>query len=157
MVLRIILRFILRIILRIARLQIQFGKRSHPVVDAGAYDGHGVGLGAHCIDKAAGCGTQQVLALLGEGGAKGIETGKRHASEEVGKHLLLSLIVGIQFQLHQYQQGGIQGKAHTHAHRATGKAYEGQQRVGMGERAVEVENKYLFHLQINTFLLQFID
>ena len=100
---------------------------------------------AHLVDEAHGGRTQQMLALAGESLAEGIKLLKGHALEEMGKHLLLGFIVGIETGLHQHEQRRIEQEAEQHALAPTGKAYKLEQRVGVGERAVKIEHKKFLH------------
>ena len=76
----------------------------------------------------------------GKAAATGIKPGQRPPFEEVGKHPLLGLPVGIESQLHQYQPRTIPQESGKECPVALGKADKGQQRVASGHRAVKIES-----------------
>ena len=82
-------------------------ERLHPVVDRGTDDDHlAVGI-AIALQR---CHTlfAQYRAVVGSKlPTMAVKLLKRHASEEMGKHLLLRFVVGITVQFHQHQQGRI--------------------------------------------------
>ena len=68
-----------------------------------------------------------------------------HSLKEIGEHLLLYLIVGIESQLHEYQQGSITQETEQESLGTMHVTDEGKQRVLRGERPVKVKGYYLSH------------
>lgn len=89
--------------------------------------------------------TQDMPALMGIPTAETIELIQLHAPEKIRKYLLLRLIIGVQMQLHQYQQRTVKQKSHKETDVATGKADKVDEGIARGQRAVKVESKNLFH------------
>ena len=120
-------------------LAVRQEERGHPIVDACTHNEHLGTLGQGAVHGRKALWPQQVGRVVGKAPAAGIEGFERHSPEVEREEALLGPAVGVEFQLHQHQQRGVEQQSAQQGGQAPDVANEGEQRVAGGERAVEVE------------------
>ena len=84
----------------------------------------------------------------GKGLTEGVERLKGHPPEEPSEQALFGFAVGVEPQLHQHQEGGVEQEAEEETGRATGVVDEGDQGVAGGQRPIEVKSEDTFHFEL---------
>ena len=85
-------------------------ERSHPIVDACAHHTRCLAIVKHLAQLVESLQSQQTLVMTRKPTAHIIKVVERHALEVPDKEAFLGAIVGIELQLHQYQQRTEQRK-----------------------------------------------
>ena len=85
-------------------------ERSHPIVDACAHHTRCLAIVKHLAQLVESLQSQQTLVVTRKPTAHIIKVVERHALEVPGKKTFLGSIVGVELQLHQYQERTEQRK-----------------------------------------------
>ena len=126
----------------------QFRHLAYPVFRACADDDGLLPFGIERAYHVNGLRTDEVLACLREVVAQPVEVGFGHAAKEPCQQPLLGTPVGVEAQLHQYEEGTQAGQSREQSRGATHKPYQFYHGVGGGQRAVEVEGMYICLLHV---------